>query len=263
MPENNIRNYKITLVGTGNIAWHLGHAFVKNGIKINSVIGRSKSSARELGRQINSTYSTEFGPVDDNTEIIILCISDSAVGQVTGLFRESTGYLFHTAGSVGTEVFIPRKERCGVIYPFQTLTKNIPTDLRNVPFCIEASDSDTKNILNALAGIISDNIHFLSSEERKKLHLAGVIANNFSNHLFALAFDYLNKNKIDTRLILPLITETVRKIENNTPKDSQTGPSRRNNKDIIKEHLAMLESEPSLKKLYSIISESIIAYYSD
>ena len=72
----------------------------------------------------------------------------------------------------------------------------------------------------------------------------------------------MKKNKIDKELLTPLMEETVHKLQKTSAFSAQTGPARRNNKEVIQMHLELLKNEPQLKKLYSIITDSIIAYYS-
>lgn len=60
--------------------------------------------------------------------------------------------------------------------------------------------------------------------------------------------------------MLPLIEETTRKIHFLTPEEAQTGPARRNDRNIIEDHLHMLENEPELAEIYRNISRSIRMY---
>jgi hypothetical protein len=72
----------------------------------------------------------------------------------------------------------------------------------------------------------------------------------------------LEKKDMDKNLLIPLLEETLVKLKMTSAYDAQTGPALRNNKEVINMHLDMLKEEPRLKKLYGIISDSIIAYYS-
>jgi len=53
-----------------------------------------------------------------------------------------------------------------------------------------------------------------------------------------------------------LIRETADKIMHINPKEAQTGPAKRNDKDTIEKHLALLPEGKS-KEIYKLITSSI------
>jgi predicted short-subunit dehydrogenase-like oxidoreductase (DUF2520 family) len=249
------------MIGAGNIAWHLTHEFTKNGIRIDKIINRNIEPARKLALETGAAFTNDFSVSNSDSDIIILAINDSAIKHVLERINVSNSIILHTSGSTDLEIFKGKANRYGVLYPLQSFTKYVPVDFSKVPICIEASDKHTLGVIMYLAGTISKRIHILNSEKRQIVHLAGVIANNFTNHLIVKTFDYLEKNKIDKQLLMPLIEETINKIEKDNPCEAQTGPARRKDINIIENHLKILHNEPELKDLYKVISDSIIAYY--
>ena len=113
-----------------------------------------------------------------------------------------------------------------------------------------------------LAHDLSNTVYLVSSEERLILHIAAVFVNNFSNHLFAIAQDYCEKHQLDYQLLMPLIHETIHKIDTIPPKDAQTGPARRKDMEIIDKHLHLLKEEDEhLHRIYSLLTDSILKMY--
>ena len=84
-----------------------------------------------------------------------------------------------------------------------------------------------------------------------------MIANNFTNHLYGIAFELLKSHKIPAEIILPLISETARKAGLNNPFNLQTGPASRDDQKIIELHLADLHDKPTYEEVYRILSKSI------
>jgi hypothetical protein len=78
--------------------------------------------------------------------------------------------------------------------------------------------------------------------------------------LYVIADDYCKKEGIDFSIMLPLIRETVSRLDALTPRQSQTGPAIRNDTETIKRHLALLDTYPDVKKIYEAITESIYRY---
>ena len=55
---------------------------------------------------------------------------------------------------------------------------------------------------------MSKNVQEINSNQRKKIHLAAVIVNNFSNHMFCLGKRILEKEKLSFDILKPLISST-------------------------------------------------------
>jgi predicted short-subunit dehydrogenase-like oxidoreductase (DUF2520 family) len=149
------------------------------------------------------------------------------------------------------------KKNTAVFYPLQSFTKERNLIFFEVPVFIEASDSNTLQQILNLADSISNNVKHLDSEKRLYLHLAAVMANNFTNHLLGQAEKVMDMKELPLAWLKPLVEETVKKAFELGPANSQTGPATRNDEPTIQKHTQMLESNPELKKLYSIISQDI------
>ncbi len=250
-------------MGAGNVAWHLGRACSDAGIGIKRIINRSKEAGLDLARKLNTVSSTDFNTPLPDCDFVIVTVKDSALKDLLCTIQSGTAILLHTSGSHDMRIFPSSCSKNGVLYPFQTLTKGFSTEFNHVPLCIEASDDETLSSLRNLASLLSSNIWELTSEQRRYLHVSGIMINNFTNYLITRSFDFMNRHKLDHKLIIPLLNETIRKIEHITPIEAQTGPARRKDLQIIRKHLDLLSDEPELKNLYSMLTDSIIAYYSE
>lgn len=253
---------KITLVGAGNVAWHLGHRLVELGYEIVKIISRKSKRAEKLAVGLQSRIENDFNVSNAESDFVIVAINDTFLCEVLHKLDSENSILLHTSGSIGMDAFPKYIYNYGVLYPFQTLTAGVDVSFEEIPLCIEGSGEKTLDQIAVLAKKMGPVVRIIDSEQRRILHLAGVIGNNFTNHLMALAYDMLEKNNIDKKLLTPLLDETLHKLKKTSAYEAQTGPARRNNKEVIEKHIKLLDDEPSLKKLYSIISDSIIAYYS-
>ena len=88
------------------------------------------------------------------------------------------------------------------------------------------------------------------------MHLAAVLVNNFTNHLFVEAAEICKKNDLSFNLLKPIIQETFEKIETLSPQDAQTGPAIRRDEKTIKKHLKLIESS-YLKSIYKLFTSAI------
>jgi hypothetical protein len=111
-----------------------------------------------------------------------------------------------------------------------------------------------------LAGSISDDVREISSDQRKSLHLAAVFVNNFTNHLFQIGNELCGEHRLPFDILLPLIRETVQKLDHLSPLDAQTGPARRNDQKTMENHLHQLDNK-NYKDIYTLLSKSINEKY--
>ncbi|MCG8698932.1 MAG: F420-dependent NADP oxidoreductase [Bacteroidales bacterium] len=254
--------YSVGIIGSGNVAWHFGHAIKKAGHKIKYVSGRNKNTVPTLAAQLNADampIKANLKPVD----IVVVALSDSIIYDVINIVKPASGIYVHTSGSLPLNIFGRFVDDYGVIYPFQSLTKEIKTDVKETPLCIEASNDKTMSVIQDLSSSISNRVHELGSDKRKYLHLAGVLANNFTNYVYSLSYKMLKDRGLNPHLMEPLIVETANKVLNKNPDEMQTGPARRNNQNIIKLHLELLNEYPEIHQLYSLISEQIVEKYNE
>lgn len=251
----------ISIIGSGNVAWHLTHLFSKNNIRINALISRNLKAVSKLAEPLNITYSSDIEHIPENSDLILICISDGAIIEMSKKLVGKNRPIAHTAGSISLDVLSLYHSHSGVFYPFQSFTLGVPITGLEIPICIEASNSETTDLLRQLGATISNKIVCLNSAQRKNLHLSGVLVNNFANFLFAKAYDYLEKQNIDSGLLFPIIQQTARKIVNAHPGKLQTGPAARGATSVIEEHLVLLEGDKDLKEIYELISHKIMQLY--
>ena len=150
---------------------------------------------------------------------------------------------------------IRKNLRKGVLYPVQSLSKERPLNLRSVPFALETEYLEDYELLKELASSISDHIFQVNSDQREKLHVSAVFANNFSNYMYLTAKDTCDQNQLPFEILKPIIIETAQKIMTMDPFIAQTGPAKRNDKKVIEKHLSSLKNEK--KEIYSVLSEAI------
>jgi len=252
------RKFNIVLIGSGNVATHMGLALKKSGHSIEQVYSRTGASARALAVKLRSQAVTDVNRLTNKADIYIISVKDDALASLLKHLKKKKTLVVHTSGSLPMNILKGISPFYGVIYPLQTLSKGKMTDFANVPLCIEANKKSQEKKLVLLAKTISRQVQVVSSEKRKALHLAAVFAGNFSNHMYTLADRLLRKHKLSFNLLLPLIQETSDKIKNNSPVLMQTGPAIRGDKTIMRTHLAMLSKNKDLQKLYKSISDSIV-----
>ncbi|MDR0865080.1 MAG: DUF2520 domain-containing protein [Candidatus Symbiothrix sp.] len=247
----------IVLIGAGNVATQLGTALQEKGFPIVQVYSHTLASAKSLGSQLQVDYTNQIKAIRTDADIYFFAVKDSVLPEILKSLPALSGLLVHTAGSIPMDVFAGYSGRYGVLYPLQTFSKSRKISLDTVPLFIEANHPADENLLEEIALSLSNRVIRLTSEKRKHLHLAAVFACNFTNHLYATAAQILEEQDLPWDVLLPLIEETAAKVKDLHPKEAQTGPAVRYDKNVIDKHLAMLKNDPGQQEIYRMLSQSI------
>ena len=259
MMNRSIEDTPIVFIGAGNLATNLAKALYHKGFRIVQIYSRTEESARALAGQVEAEYTTDLQEISKEARLYIVSLKDAAFVELLPQITEGKpkSLLVHTAGSIPMSIWEGHAERYGVFYPMQTFSKQREVKFQEIPFFIEAIRPEDAELLKAIAATLSENVYEATSEQRKSLHLAAVFICNFTNHMYALAAELLEKYNLPFDVMLPLIDETARKVHELAPRDAQTGPAVRYDENVISNHLAMLADSPALQEIYKLMSKSI------
>jgi predicted short-subunit dehydrogenase-like oxidoreductase (DUF2520 family) len=255
--------YRISLIGAGKLAWHLGHRFVATGMQVTQVCSRRESAARELASQLNAQSCTALEGVKADVDAIILAVPDDAIESVAERLAASPGFagqlVVHTSGATGLDILQRHFRRAGVLYPLQTFSGKEPADFREIPVIVQGTDEEVTGFLQSMGSRLSSRCVPLDEEQRRLLHLAAVFVNNFTNSLAEAATEILSIRQLPLSLLYPLLTATVDKIRSgSSPRDIQTGPATRGDSATMERHRAYLrDRHPHLEPVYSLLSSLI------
>lgn len=246
----------IVLIGSGKLATQLGKYLAKKGYNIRQVYSKSIENAELLADQLNAYSTNNLKEIQNGADLYIISVSDSALSSVIEEMPSVKGIVVHTAGSLSLDMLI-KFDKYGILYPFQTFSKERLVELELVPILLEANNDVVYSDLNYFASKISKTVMQCDSNQRQQIHLAAVFACNFSNHMYAIAYSILKKHDISFDVIKPLIKETAEKTELLSPLKAQTGPAVRGDHNIIDKHLKLLSGDSELVLLYEKLSKRI------
>ena len=252
-----MKELSVVLLGAGNVAAFFLHNMLKHGIRVERIIARDAEKVQALAAGTGTAWSTDFSELGDEGNIIVSAVKDSAARELWSRCDFGGRLVLHTAGTLPIDALKPFAPDCGVLYPLQTISARRVIDSRNVPLLIEANDEKNLARLKILAEALSENVREVNSDSRKKLHLAAVFANNFSNLCFHIAWEMLEQQQLDPEILLPLIDETCAKLHTIPPALAQTGPAVRWDENVMNFHLDMLKDDPELAELYRVLSAAI------
>ncbi|MBW1617438.1 MULTISPECIES: Rossmann-like and DUF2520 domain-containing protein [Empedobacter] len=249
----------IVILGAGNVAFHLTRALIENTCNVRQIFNRTLEHAREIGEANRISYTDKISEIE-KADIYIIASADSGIEEFSHYIPYDDVLVVHTSGSSPMSV-LKGDYRKGVFYPLQTFSKERTMRYDNIPFFIEAENPEDLKKLNELGNRISNEVHKLNFASRMQVHMTGVWANNFVNHLYYIAGNICEQNNVPFDVLLPLIQETANKVIEMSPKDAQTGPAKRGDQVIIDRHLEALQDDSRLLQIYQILTDSIKRVY--
>ena len=232
---------KLQIIGEGNVAYHLAKGFSLiseiQQINILSRHRRNKDLFLSISDKVNCHDLEEF---DLETPVTFIVVSDDAIPEIAEYFRNYHYFILHTSGSTGTAIFKDLGFRnFGSFYPLQTFSLNKEVNWKEIPIFVNSNNDSNDQFIKELALQLSDITQVVSDDQRLNIHIGAVIVN----------------------IMMPLIRETINKIESISPAKAQTGPAMRDDKKIIQRHIDALSANPNLQNIYSMISKSITKQY--
>lgn len=251
---------RITLIGAGNVGYHLGQRFQEKGFIVETVFSRTIQKAKELAKLLGVKAVTTYKEVSRHSDIYIVAVKDDAIAEVARQLSEylsEDALVFHTSGSVGSEAIQQYFPKGGVFYPLQTFSKTRKANFEQIPLCLHCEAETLKKPLEVFAQRIVPKVYWVNDEQRASLHVAAVIVNNFTNHLYQIGNQICEKEGVSFDLLKPLIQETAAKTLDHTPASMQTGPATRGDKVTIVKHLKYLQKQTEIEALYRQLSLAI------
>jgi predicted short-subunit dehydrogenase-like oxidoreductase (DUF2520 family) len=254
---------KIAILGSGNVATHLGKALIKAGYPVMEVWSRHLNHAKELALALGVSSIATIANINSDVDLVVVAVADDAIVDICAQIpKKANRLIVHTSGSTDMAILKSFSDEYGVIYPLQTFSKSAEINFKHVPLFLEANSTSSIEKLKSIAHQLSDHVQMADSKKRAFLHISAVFACNFTNYFYTIAQQILAQNHLDFDLLRPLIQETATKAMLNLPADVQTGPARRNDKSIMNKHLEMLNDYPNWQNLYHLISQDIVKMYS-
>lgn len=251
---------KIAIIGTGNVALHLGRRLKEQGVDLAQIVGRNSLNTAQLASKLGVSYASNPLDFNPSVDFVIIAVSDSAIPSVAEQFKQviDNQIVVHTSGSIPSTVLQPYFRNYGTLYPLQTFSLSSTPDFNKIPVFYNANTIFNALYIRKIAEKISPNVYEMNDNDRLVLHVAAMFVNNFTNHLFKIGAEILSQKNLPFEVLMPLIEETVNKVKNNTPSVVQTGPAIRGDDVTIFKHLDYLQNNlPQYDLIYKVLTINI------
>src|SRR5438128_1335742 len=116
---------KVVIIGTGNVATIFGRKILQAGHEIVQVIGRNAKKVGKLATELKCRGAIGFSEIDPGADIYLICVADQSIMQCAAHLNVKSSIVVHTAAAISKEVLAGASYNYGVLYPFQSLRKEM------------------------------------------------------------------------------------------------------------------------------------------
>lgn len=247
-----------SIIGSGNIAHYIGIRCKEAGRRIDEVISTNEETGLALANKLGANFLNDYSKSKAST--FLLAVPDDAIrGFATSdFFKEKK--VIHTSGSIGLHELENLSENVACIWPIFSIQKEKLPTRNDIPFVLQSSNLPIRKKAVSLLKGLTNNVTEATDEQKSILHLSAVLVNNFTNHLFAQSEKLLHDNNLSFQeLLIPIIQNTVEKLNTSSPTLLQTGPAVRGDQSTIDTHLKLLKDN-KLAEIYKSLSQSVIDF---
>jgi predicted short-subunit dehydrogenase-like oxidoreductase (DUF2520 family) len=223
--------------------------------------GRNSAAAAELARTYNYPLLQSLAEVHDGPDACLLAVSDSAIKELAARFSFYSTVIIHHSGSAATGT-LGTSRRQGIVWPVCSILKRDLPAHRNFPCIYEANTDGARRVVQEVCAAISSIQYEAGAGQRRWLHLAAVIGNNFTNYLLGMCADICAAQNMPFSLLQPILQQTLDRTNTIHPYEVQTGPARRGDEVTIAAQMELLHENPYWQTVYYALSDAIKNTYS-
>lgn len=215
---------KAVIIGAGNVASHIGPAINDAGFCVAQIYSRTLAHANALAEKIGAVATNRIDDIYADADIYVVSLSDDAILPFVKQMAPNDALWVHTSGSVGMEVLSELTSRYGVFYPMQTFSKGVTLDMSAVPLFIEGCNADVEGEIRSIGEQIFAHVYHADSELRRRMHIAAVFSCNFTNYMWVLASELLQKEGLSFDVMRPSLRRRCGRLLQTLRQPARPGP---------------------------------------
>ncbi len=249
---------KVSIIGAGKAAWFLAERLRKSGSSLYQVYNRTADRGQRLADEYNAEYVENIQNIDLQADALFFAVNDSLLNDLAEDLDFSEDTILVSLSGSRDIASLPYAEQWSVMWPIYSLLPEA-SDKDDIPLVFTPPVSvSLVEKAHILADALSEKQYILSQKKRLMAHLCAVFANNFVNFLNKEMFTIMKHTQLDNEMMQDIMQSTLKYSLSEKENAALTGPAARKDQDTIEHHIASLDYDPVLQKLYQDITQSII-----
>jgi predicted short-subunit dehydrogenase-like oxidoreductase (DUF2520 family) len=240
---------RLGILGGGRAAWAFGSAWRRIGWPLSGVWLRDDSHSHIA--ELLQTARMDMDDLARDSELLLVAVSDRAIGEVAAAIPESEALIFHASGAL-------LSVRDGFsLHPLKALPPvGSPTDLEGTLLVFEGQHRRTAKLLaNAMGARFCE----VAPEQKALYHAAAVFGSNYVAAALEIAQRLMARAGV-TGVREDLVALAQSAIDNwRAHEDAQrfTGPAARGDRDVMARHRDALQNDAQVAEIYELLAAEI------
>ncbi|HZS48061.1 MAG TPA: Rossmann-like and DUF2520 domain-containing protein [Blastocatellia bacterium] len=259
----------ISIIGAGRVGQTLGRLWRDRGYTIESVVCRTKQSARRAVAFIGGGNPHSIDTSDlPASKVFLVSVPDDEIAETAkqiAILRAdwSRTVFLHTSGSLSSRILEPLsdcKAHTGSAHPLLSISspKLGVSQIAGGYFCIEG-DKEATSLAKRLVKSIGGKTFEIDSSDKALYHAAAVLASPHLTALLSLSIQALEQcgvSKTEAHKILqPLVNSTIENLWKHGAETALTGPVSRADIATIRRNLrALAQTSELAENVYRFLS---------
>jgi predicted short-subunit dehydrogenase-like oxidoreductase (DUF2520 family) len=207
--------------------------------------------AGRVGSAVKARLAERGVDERDDADVILLCVPDTAIGDMARGLAPGRGWIGHTSGATPLAALDPHTRRFG-LHPLRSFSRARGAEqLDGAPAAITAETDEARDVGFELARLLGLEPFALAEEDRALYHAGAAIASNYLVTLQRAAAEIFREVDAPESGIRSLMQSVI---DNGF---ELTGPIARGDWETVDRHLdALRQRTPKLEPLYRTLAEA-------
>ena len=240
---------RLGILGGGRAAWAFGSAWKRIGWPLSGVWLRDASHSHIP--ELLETARMEMADLARDSELLLIAVSDRAIGEVAAAIPETDALVFHASGAL-------LSVRDGFsLHPLKSLPPvGEPSDLEGTLLVFEGQHKRTAKLIATAVGARFAEV---APEQKARYHAAAVFGANYVAAALEIAERLMAKAGVeDVREdLVALAASAIENWRRHHDAKRFTGPAARGDKEVLQRHVEALRDEPQLAQIYELLAAEV------
>ena len=261
----------MSIVGAGNLGTALALTLPGAGCQVNYIATRRKNRAaagtRALARKLKARL-IELGKTPLDTDLVWITVPDDCIAQVASQLASAQEWkgriVLHSSGALTSDELEPLRAkgaRVASVHPMMTFVRGSVPKMAGVSLAVEG-DAGATRVAKQIVERLGGNAFPIRKQNKVLYHAFGsfasplVIALMASLEQVALASG-VSKRDIK-RVMLPLLSQTLRNYLEQDLGSAFSGPLARGDVATVRKHLQELKKAPEAREVYVALAKAAL-----
>lgn len=240
---------RLGILGGGRAAWAFGSAWKRIGWPLSGVWLRDDSHSHIA--ELLQTARMEMDDLARDSELLLVAVSDRAIGDVAATIPETDALIFHASGAL-------LSVRDGFsLHPLKALPPvGADTDLEGTLLVFEGGHRRTAKLI---ASAVGSRFCEVAPEQKALYHAAAVFGSNYVAASLEIAQRLMARAGVTgvREDLVALAQSAIRNWQSHEDAGRFTGPAARGDADVMAHHREALRDDPKVAEIYDLLAAEI------